>query len=249
MSTGDPHSSDSIEHAPLSLNILALDDDADFREYITSVLQADGHEVRTAGTPAEFFTLAEQRLPDIVLLDMNMGRDSGEQVLDDIRKRWPRLCVIIVTGYPTLESMRRTLRPGSPTLRGGSSENAQEGLSTGGSGGSAGGAGAGTAGVYDYLAKPFSLQDLRHTLEHAAAAFALGQRPHDRLRHELGKHIRLARTERAWTLKDLSEACGISVSQLSSVERGSHLPSIESLLAIAAALDRKASVWLNAAGL
>jgi response regulator RpfG family c-di-GMP phosphodiesterase len=166
--------------------------------------------------------MAEQRLPDIVLLDMNMGRDSGEAVLEDIRKRWPRLCVIVVTGYPTLESMRRTLR--------------REGE-------------GGGAGVYDYLAKPFSLEDLRRTLERAAATFGLGQRPQDRLRHELGKQIRLARTERGWTLKDLSEACGISVSQLSSVERGSHLPSIESLLAIAGALDRKASAWLGVAGL
>jgi CheY-like chemotaxis protein/DNA-binding XRE family transcriptional regulator len=205
-----------------ALNVLALDDDADFREYIKSVLEADGHEVRTAARPEELFAMAEQRLPDIVLLDMNMGRDSGEAVLEDIRKRWPRLCVIVVTGYPTLESMRRTLR--------------REGE-------------GGGAGVYDYLAKPFSLEDLRRTLERAAATFGLGQRPQDRLRHELGKQIRLARTERGWTLKDLSEACGISVSQLSSVERGSHLPSIESLLAIAGALDRKASAWLGVAGL
>ncbi|HMN42866.1 MAG TPA: helix-turn-helix transcriptional regulator, partial [Phycisphaerales bacterium] len=116
-------------------------------------------------------------------------------------------------------------------------------------GGGWGWGGGGVVGCDDYLAKPFSLADLRRTLGQAAAAFGLGERPPDRLRHELGRQIRLARTERGWTLKDLSESCGISVSQLSSVERGSHLPSIESLLAIAAALDRKASVWLGAAGL
>ncbi|HMN42871.1 MAG TPA: response regulator, partial [Phycisphaerales bacterium] len=93
-----------------SLNILSLDDDADFREYITSVLETDGHTVRTAATAAEFFALAQARLPDVVLLDMNMGAESGESVLDDIRRRWPRLCVVVVTGYPTLESMRRALR-------------------------------------------------------------------------------------------------------------------------------------------
>jgi CheY-like chemotaxis protein/DNA-binding XRE family transcriptional regulator len=200
-----------------ALKILALDDDADFREYIRSVLEAEGHDVRTAASADEFFAHAELQLPDVVLLDMNMGRESGDQVLTEIRRRWP-----------SMESMRRTLRPG-------------------GAGGS-GGAG-GPMGVFDYLAKPFTLEELRRSLEQAAAAFALGQRPEDRLRHELGRQIRLARTERGWTLKDLSEACGISVSQLSSVERGSHLPSIESLLAIASALDRKASGWIGAAGL
>jgi CheY-like chemotaxis protein/DNA-binding XRE family transcriptional regulator len=226
--------SDHADHAgepprPV-LNIIALDDDADFREYIRSVLESEGHDVRTAAKADEFFAHAELRLPDVVLLDMNMGRDSGDAVLAEIRKRWPRMCVIIITGYPSLESMRRTLRPGAAGATG------------------AGGT-SGAAGVFDYLAKPFTLEELRRSLDQAAAAFALGQRPEDRLRHELGRQIRMARTERGWTLKDLSEACGVSVSQLSSVERGSHLPSIESLLAIAGALDRKASAWMGAAGL
>jgi CheY-like chemotaxis protein/DNA-binding XRE family transcriptional regulator len=198
-----------------ALNILALDDDADFREYLRGVLEAEGHHVRLAGAADAFFALAEQQPPDIVLLDIKMGRDSGEQVLEQVRLRWPKMCVIVVTGYPSLDSMRQTFKKD----------------------------------VFDYLAKPFSLDELRRTLAQAAAAFMLGRRPQDRLRHELGRLIRLARTERDWTLKDLSESCGISVSQLSSIERGSHLPSVESLLVIAAALKKKASAWLDAAGL
>jgi transcriptional regulator with XRE-family HTH domain len=58
----------------------------------------------------------------------------------------------------------------------------------------------------------------------------------------------LARTERGWTLRDLSESSGVSVSQLSSIERGAHLPSVESLLAISGALERKPSAWLAGAG-
>jgi DNA-binding NtrC family response regulator len=196
------------------LNIVALDDDADFREYIRSVLEGEGHEVRTVATPAEFYSACEESLPDIALLDMKMGRESGEAVLEELRKRWPRLCVIVVTGYPSLDSMRQTFK----------------------------------RDVFDYLAKPFSLEELRRTLAQAAAAYGLGLRPQDRLRHELGRQIRLARTRRAWTLKELSEACGISVSQLSSIERGSHLPSVESLVSIAQAMEGKASEWLEAAG-
>jgi transcriptional regulator with XRE-family HTH domain len=60
--------------------------------------------------------------------------------------------------------------------------------------------------------------------------------------------VRLARTERGWTLKDLSESSGVSVSQLSSIERGAHLPSVESLLTIAAALQRRPSDWFRSAG-
>jgi DNA-binding NtrC family response regulator len=198
-----------------SLSVLALDDDADFRQYITTMLEAEGHDVRAFATPEELFAAAETRTPDVVLLDMKMGRHSGEEVLAEIRRRWPRLCVIVVTGYPSLDSMRQTFKQD----------------------------------VFDYLAKPFSLEELKKTLAQAAAALGLGQRPQDRLRAELGRQIRLARTERGWTLKELSESSGISVSQLSSVERGTHLPSIESLVAIATALERPPSAWFAAAGL
>ncbi len=102
--------------------------------------------------------------------------------------------------------------------------------------------------VFDYLAKPFTLEDLRHTLAQAAAAFGLGASPTDRLRAALGRQIRLTRADRGWTLKELSEASGVSVSQLSSIERGAHLPSLESLLAVATALESPPSEWLRSAG-
>jgi len=178
------------------------------------VLEGEGHEVRVSATPDELFELCDERLPEVVLLDMKMGRHSGEEVLARIRERWPKLCVIVVTGYPSLETMRQTFKQD----------------------------------VYDYLAKPFSLEELRATLAQAATEFGLGGRPQDRLRAGLGRQIRLARTERAWTLKDLSEASGVSVSQLSSIERGAHMPSLESLLGIAQALDAAASDWLASAG-
>jgi FixJ family two-component response regulator len=196
------------------LSILALDDDEDFLQYLREVLTGEGHEVRTMSSPDEFYREVEARLPDVVLLDIKMGRHSGEEVLAEIRRRWHKLCVIVVTGYPSLDSMRQTFKQD----------------------------------VFDYLAKPFSLAELRRVLVQASTALGLGRRPQDRLRHELGRHIRLARTEKGWTLKDLSEASGISVSQLSSIERGAHLPSVESLLTIALAMERKPSEWLGSAG-
>ncbi|MBX3366836.1 MAG: response regulator [Phycisphaeraceae bacterium] len=199
---------------PPSLSVVALDDDADFRQYIATVLDAEGHEVRVASTPDEFFSMCEERLPDVVLLDIKMGRFSGEETLNEIRRRWQRLCVIVVTGYPSLDSMRQTFKKD----------------------------------VFDYLAKPFSIDELRRCLAQAADAFELGQRAQDRLRMGLGRHIRMARTERSWTLKELSEASGVSVSQLSSIERGAHLPSLESLLAIATALGSRPSGWLSDSG-
>lgn len=196
------------------LSIVAVDDDPDFREFLHALLEGDGHAVRTVATPAELIAVCDKQLPDLVLLDMKMGPHSGAEVLAELRRRWPKLCVVVVTGYPTLDTMRETFKQD----------------------------------VFDYIAKPFETATLRRVLAEAAAAFGLGQRPQNRLRLELGRQLRLARTERGWTLKELSEAAGFSVSQLSSIERGAHLPSLESLLAIAVALDRQPSELLIAAG-
>jgi FixJ family two-component response regulator len=210
----DQDTSSAIARGTIPLSIVALDDDADFREYARGMLEGEGHEVRVCATPDEFFAASEQRLPDIVLLDIKMGPHSGEGVLTEIRKRWLKLCVIVVTGYPSLDSMRLTFKQD----------------------------------VFDYLAKPFSIQELQRVIAQAALAHGLGQRPQDRLRHELGRNIRLARIDRNWTLKELSEQSGVSVSQLSSIERGAHLPSLESLLAVASALGQTPSAWLGASG-
>jgi DNA-binding NtrC family response regulator len=127
--------------------------------------------------------------------------------VEQILARWPGVCIIIITGYPSLESMRVTFK-----LR-----------------------------VFDYLAKPFSLAQLRQTLQNAIEQYGLGQTAQDRLRNRLGHKIKLLRVERNWSLKDLANATKLSVSQVSSIERGTNLPSIESLLALCRAFDRKPS--------
>jgi DNA-binding NtrC family response regulator len=102
--------------------------------------------------------------------------------------------------------------------------------------------------VFDYLAKPFSLAQLRKTLQNAIEQFSLGRTVQDRLRDRLGHRIKLLRVERDWSLKDLATATRLSVSQISSIERGANLPSIESLLAICRAFERRPSEILSSIG-
>lgn len=192
------------------LDIVILDDDADFRLYLEDVLKDDGHQVRLCATPDEMWATNAERLPDVVLLDMKMGAVTGEQILDQLRTRWPELCVIIITGYPDLDDMRAAFRLRS----------------------------------FDYLTKPFSLSQLREALERAVNTLGLGQSDVERLRERLGQRIKTLRVERDWGLKELAAATGISVSQLSSIERGIHLPSLEGLIIISRAFHKKPSQLL-----
>lgn len=194
------------------IDVAVLDDDPDFRTYIEDTLSDEGtYGVRTFAHPEALFAGCEERLPDIVLLDMKMGEARGDQVLEQLQARWPGLCVVIVTGYPSLEDMRQTFR----------------------------------MKVFDYLPKPFTLAQLRQTLKSAAETFGLGKSPQELLRARLGSRIKLLRAERGWSLKDMAQTTGLSVSQISSIERGAHMPSIESFLAIARAFDKKPSEILH----
>ena len=189
-----------------------LDDDPDFRNYIEDALKDEGsYSILTFALPEGLFAACEQRIPDIVLLDMKMGEFKGENVLEELLALYPNLCVIIITGYPSLEDMRATFK-----LK-----------------------------VFDYISKPFSLSQLRQTLKNAVDRFGLGRTLQDRLRERLGHRIKLLRVERDWSLKDLAAATKLSVSQISSIERGANMPSIESLLAICRAFDKMPSEVLS----
>lgn len=194
---------------PASLvDIAVLDDDPDFLNYLEDTLRDEGpYSVRTFSHPEKLFLACKQQEPDMVLLDMKMGEFRGERVLEQLQASYPGLCVIIITGYPSLEDMRVTFK----------------------------------MKAFDYLAKPFSLLQLRQTLKNAVEKFGLGRAAQDKLRDRLGHRIKMLRVERDWSLKDLASAARLSVSQISSIERGANLPSIESLLAICGAFDKQPS--------
>jgi DNA-binding NtrC family response regulator len=194
-------------------DIAVLDDDLDFRTYLEDFLKDEGaYAVRTFGHASDLFAACEERLPDIVLLDMKMGDVKGDTVLEQLQSVYPGLCVIVITGYPSLEDMRATFK----------------------------------MKVFDYISKPFSLSQLRQTLQNAIEKFGFGRTAQDRLRERLGHRIKMLRVERDWSLKDLAAMTKLSISQISSIERGANLPSIESLLSICRAFDKRPSEVLSA---
>lgn len=196
------------EELPVAAEIAILDDDADFRNYLEDVLTDEKiYAVRAYASAADLIASCEERVPDIVLLDMKMGEVTGDRVVEQLLARWPGMCVVIVTGYPSLEDMRATFK-----LK-----------------------------VFDYIAKPFTLAQLRLVLKNAVEAFGLGHTAQDRLRERLGHAVKMLRVSRDWSLKDMAAHTKLSVSQISAIERGANLPSIESMLSICGAFGKKPS--------
>lgn len=65
-----------------------------------------------ASSPAALAALSDQEW-DLVLLDINIPGRSGLEVLEDVRRSWPRLPVLVVSAYPEEEFAVRSLRLGA----------------------------------------------------------------------------------------------------------------------------------------
>ncbi len=80
--------------------LLVVDDDTAVREVTTTRLMEAGHVVREAGSGlAGLASLEADPCVDLVVLDFAMPGMNGVEVATEIRKRWPGLPILFVTGY------------------------------------------------------------------------------------------------------------------------------------------------------
>ena len=80
-------------HRSRSWKILVADDSQDGADSLAFLLKAAGHDVLTAYDGRTAIALAEERAPDVVLLDIGMPEVSGYDVARAIRREaWGRKC-------------------------------------------------------------------------------------------------------------------------------------------------------------
>ena len=91
-----------VEHvAAPSLSILVVDDEASVRETLAEMLEAMGHQVFPAASgPSALQALAANDC-DLVFTDLSMPEMDGWETSREIRKRWPEIIIVLVTGYGT----------------------------------------------------------------------------------------------------------------------------------------------------
>ena len=80
-------------------SILFIDDDENIRFLVQEELGLDGHSVGVADGALEGLEAVEERLPDLVILDLKMPGIGGIEVLRRIKQRHPGLPVLLFTAY------------------------------------------------------------------------------------------------------------------------------------------------------
>jgi DNA-binding NtrC family response regulator len=105
----DPHPVTKPAHL-LRPCVLIVEDEKRLRELLVDVLPEMGCEPLAARSAEEAIKLIERHPPQIALLDLNLPGMSGLELLENLRRRFPLLQSIIMTGFGDLESARAALR-------------------------------------------------------------------------------------------------------------------------------------------
>jgi CheY-like chemotaxis protein len=94
--------------------ILVVEDNALNRELLCDWLETEGYEVSSAETLSSAIASVQQRSPDCVLLDVQLGDDDGLSLAAWMRKQ-PKLChipVIAVTAHALVTEQHSFLQAG-----------------------------------------------------------------------------------------------------------------------------------------
>jgi DNA-binding NtrC family response regulator len=97
----------------LPIDVLLVDDEEDFVEMLSLRLQDAGHRVRTAFDGDAALTALAEHECDVVLLDIRMPGQNGITVLKTIKRDYPLVEVILLTGHGTVDTAVEGLKTGA----------------------------------------------------------------------------------------------------------------------------------------
>jgi two-component system response regulator PilR (NtrC family) len=93
--------------------VLVVDDEQGMRDFLTMLLEKQGHRVITAADGEQALQLVAEQTPDLVISDLRMPNVDGIGLLAGIRKQYPELPVILVTAYASSDSTIQAMRLGA----------------------------------------------------------------------------------------------------------------------------------------
>ncbi len=93
--------------------ILVVDDEQHIRTMLQGLIQGENHEVHLAGDGYTALEILKTTDMDVVITDLLLPGMTGVELLKTIRKEFPKIQVVMITGMPTIESATEGLRLGA----------------------------------------------------------------------------------------------------------------------------------------
>jgi len=105
----------AVTTVPQKIRVLIADDHRLFAEALEAILGTDGR-LEVAGHAADGASavrLALELRPDVILMDIAMPIMDGVEATQEIRRQWPRACVLMLTGSNSKSDVDRAHAAGA----------------------------------------------------------------------------------------------------------------------------------------
>jgi DNA-binding NtrC family response regulator len=98
---------------PRYKSILVVDDEFTLRYTLSLILQRAGYQVETAIKGSDALDCLQLEKYNLIILDIHMPGTDGITVLSEIHQLYPQTPVIMLTGYPSPDTMREAKAKGA----------------------------------------------------------------------------------------------------------------------------------------
>ncbi len=96
-----------------TITVLVVDDEKIMRESCCRVLEKEGYGASAAGSGEDALKRCERESFDLVLLDLKMPGMGGIEVLSRLKEADPGMTILIMTGYPSIETAVKAIKIGA----------------------------------------------------------------------------------------------------------------------------------------
>src|SRR5580692_2050748 len=93
--------------------VLILDEDRIMLQSLSQFLSREGYDVRTTDEPEKACSQLEHGQIELLLADVNMPGIRATDFLRDVRRRFPHVVVIVITGYGSIEGAVEATKMGA----------------------------------------------------------------------------------------------------------------------------------------
>ena len=100
-------------NTPHKPRMLILDEDRIIVQSLAQFLRREGYEVTGCTDAPEAMNLLDASHFELLLADINMPGIKSAEFLRDVRRRWPHLVVIVITGYGSIEGAVEATKMGA----------------------------------------------------------------------------------------------------------------------------------------
>lgn len=83
----------------MTRRILTVDDDTQLRDLICLYFEEKGFAISAASDASDAMAKVASDQPDVVVLDINLGKDDGLKLLSRIKEHNPQIRVVMMTGF------------------------------------------------------------------------------------------------------------------------------------------------------